>query len=115
MNPWIVTATGCGIVFLVLSCIALLMRGIWTLDQKAQKRALSSSQPRAQLTCQSKSESQSQEAAIDPLTLVLISAAVTAVVKKPWRMRRVRPLQSSAWAEAGRAEGTRSFSVQEKR
>ena len=94
MSPWVVTATGCGVVFAVLACIALLMQLIQWFDRRAQadrgSQVLQKSQPAQALP--------SEDPAIDPLTLVLISAAVAAVVKKPARIYRVRPIQKRAWA-----------------
>ncbi len=94
MSPWVVTATGCGVVFAVLACIALFMQAFQWFDRRAQadrgSQALPNPQPAQALP--------SEDLPIDPLTLVLISAAVAAVVKKPARIYRVRPIQKRAWA-----------------
>ena len=87
MSPLWVTATGCGVVFSVLTCIALCMWGIGAWDSRAQRK------PKAE-----------PQETVDPLTLVLISAAVAAVVKKPVKIYRVRPWQPDRWSEDGRRE-----------
>lgn len=99
-NPWVISCIGVSIVFVVLSLVALSIWLIGWIDLKKEKSI------ETKEVAESSSETSTDEAAIDPVTLVLISAAVAAVCKGHGRIRRIRRIESqtSSWQNAARSE-----------
>jgi len=103
------TYVGLGIVFMVLSAIALAVAGMRRLDERWQHRER-----------QEEREAFGKEPTIDATTLVLLSAAAATMIQGRFRIRGVRRLpiggaRTSAWSIQGRSVLQGSHVITRKR
>jgi sodium pump decarboxylase gamma subunit len=103
---------GMGVVFTALVLIMILMIIIRAVVKMANKpKTAPALQPAP--AASASTPAQSDDSGMDPQIAVLLTAAVAAVVKRPFRIRQVAQINrnTNAWAEHGRSVHHRSHRV----